>query len=108
MNLFGNHMVTAILAESLVSVLLVALGFLVGKYRERRQLRGRDLTEYDFYPYQTTADNFAEFRMFVAEINSHKDQSDQRSSAGEIFTWLGSSFPLASKGIPPVPCRPAW
>ena len=31
MNPFGNHMVTAALAEALVSVLLLMLGFLAGK-----------------------------------------------------------------------------
>ena len=44
MSVFGDHMVTATLAEALVSVLLLGLGFFVGKYRERRDQRGRDLT----------------------------------------------------------------
>jgi len=70
-NLFENHMLTAILAEALVSVSLLAVGYFVGKYRERRQLRGRDLTDYDFYPYQTTADNFAEFSLRDFRLGMH-------------------------------------
>ena len=89
MILFGNHMVTAILAESLVSVLLVALGFLVGKYRERRQLRGRDLTEYDFYPYQTTADNFAEFSLRDFRLGMHYLLRNRDSRAARQLIFIG-------------------
>jgi predicted transcriptional regulator YheO len=87
MNLFGNHMVTAVLAEALVSVLLLGLGFFVGKYRERRQRRGRDQTEYDFYPYQTTAENFAEFslREFRLGMNYLQRNRDARAARQLIF-----------------------
>ncbi|HEX2789387.1 MAG TPA: PAS domain-containing protein [Steroidobacteraceae bacterium] len=89
MNLFGNHMVTAILAEALVSVLLLVLGFLVGKYRERRQLRGRDLTEYDFYPYQTTADNFAEFSLRDFRLGMHYLLRNRDSRAARQLIFIG-------------------
>jgi predicted transcriptional regulator YheO len=35
----------------LASVILVGSGFAVGKYRERRLQRGKNLEEYDFYPF---------------------------------------------------------
>ena len=35
----------------LASALLLGSGFAVGKYRERRRQRGRNLEEYDFYPF---------------------------------------------------------
>ena len=89
MDLFGSHMVTAVLAEALVSVLLLALGFFVGKYRERRQLRGRDLTEYDFYPYQTTADNFAEFSLRDFRLGMHYLLRNQDSRAARQLIFIG-------------------
>jgi predicted transcriptional regulator YheO len=116
MNPFGNHVVTAVLSEALASVLLLLLGFLAGKYRERRQLRGKDLTEYDFYPYETTAENFAElslrdFRLglhyllrnrdaraarqliFIGEQNNVRDQLDSRDrrSYDKLFSRHGGA-----------------
>jgi predicted transcriptional regulator YheO len=89
MILFENHMLTAILAEALVSVLLLALGFLVGKYRERRQWHGRDLTEYDFYPYQTTADNFAEFSLRDFRLGMHYLLRNRDSRAARQLIFIG-------------------
>lgn len=89
MNPFGNHMVTAALAEALVSVLLLMLGFLAGKYRERRQLRGRDLTEYDFYPYETTADNFAEFSARDFRLGMHYLLRNRDSRAARQLIFIG-------------------
>ena len=89
MNLFGNHMVTAALAEALVSIILLALGFVVGKHRERRRLRGRDLTEYDFYPYQTTADNFAEFSLRDFRLGMHYLLRNRDSRAARQLIFIG-------------------
>ena len=89
MNLFGNHMVTAALAEALVSIILLALGFVVGKHRERRRLRGRDLTEYDFYTYQTTVDNFAEFSVRDFRLGMHYLLRNRDSRAGRQLIFIG-------------------
>jgi predicted transcriptional regulator YheO len=82
-------MVTAALAEALVSIILLALGFVVGKHRERRRLRGRDLTEYDFYPYQTTADNFAEFSVRDFRLGMHYLLRNRDSRAGRQLIFIG-------------------
>jgi len=82
-------MVTAVLAEALVSVLLLMLGFLAGKYRERRRLRGRDLTEYDFYPYETTADNFAEFSPRDFRLGMHYLLRNRDSRAARQLIFIG-------------------
>jgi predicted transcriptional regulator YheO len=89
MSLFGNHMLTAALAEALVSIILLALGFVVGKHRERRRLRGRDLTEYDFYPYQTTADNFAEFSLRDFRLGMHYLLRNRDSRAARQLIFIG-------------------
>src|ERR1700683_2356181 len=89
MNLFGNHMMTAALAEALVSMMLLAVGFCVGKHRERRRLRGRDLTEYDFYPYQTTADNFAEFSLRDFRLGMHYLLRNRDPRAARQLIFIG-------------------
>jgi predicted transcriptional regulator YheO len=68
---------------------LLGLGFFVGKYRERRQLRGRDLTEYDFYPYQTTADNFAEFSLRDFRLGMHYLLRNRDARAARQLIFIG-------------------
>src|ERR1700691_1727804 len=82
-------MVTAVLAEALVSVLLLGLGFFVGKYRERRQRRGRDLTEYDFYPYQTTAENFAACSLRDFGCGMHYLLRNREARAARQLIFIG-------------------
>jgi predicted transcriptional regulator YheO len=89
MNLFGNHMLTAAFAEALVSIILLSVGFVVGKHRERRRLRGRDLTEYDFYPYQTTAENFAEFSLRDYRLGMHYLLRNRDSRAARQLIFIG-------------------
>jgi predicted transcriptional regulator YheO len=89
MMLFGNHVVTAILSEALVSLLLLAAGYLIGKYRERRHLHGRDLTEYDFYPFKTTADNFAEFDVRDFRLAMHYLLRNRDSRAARQLIFIG-------------------
>jgi predicted transcriptional regulator YheO len=89
MNLFSGHMVTAALAEALVSILLLALGFIAGKYRERRLLRGRDLTEYDFYPYQASAENFAEFNLRDFRLGVHYLLRNRDARAARQLIFIG-------------------
>src|SRR5258706_14383731 len=89
MNPTGKQMGPAILAQPLVSALLLIPGFLAGKYREPRQLRGRDLTEYDFYPYETTADNFAEFSARDFRLGMHYLLRNRDSRAARQLIFIG-------------------
>ena len=47
----------------LVSLILLAAGYLFGKRKERAQLTGRNLEQYDFYPFVVDADGFPEFSL---------------------------------------------
>jgi hypothetical protein len=55
----------------LVSLLLFAVGYLVGRWRMRRQLRGRNLEQYDFYPFVSDADGFPQFSLPHFERGVH-------------------------------------
>ena len=80
---FGS-LVTDLLASSL----FLGGGFVIGRYRERRRLRGRALHEYDFYPYGATAENFAEFSLkdFRLGMYHFLHNSDPRATieSGEV------------------------
>jgi len=78
---------STMLSEFTASALLVAAGFLVGRYRERRRLRGKDLHQYDFYPYVPTAEKFAEFSLkdFRLGVHSLLRNPDARAARQLIF-----------------------
>jgi hypothetical protein len=61
--MFHSEWLFTMLSEFTASALLVVAGFLVGRYRERRRLKGKDLHQYDFYPYVATPEKFAEFSL---------------------------------------------
>ena len=52
-----------VIASIIVSLLFLATGFLWGKYKEQRRKFGRNLEEYDFYPFIVTRENFGEFSL---------------------------------------------
>jgi predicted transcriptional regulator YheO len=67
---FGNDITVNVIASVIASALLLAAGFLWGKYKERQRF-GRKLEEYDFYPYATSRDNFSEFGLKDFRLGMH-------------------------------------
>jgi len=47
-----HSIIVPILSEVTVSLILFVGGYLIGKYRERKSLMGKNLEEYDFYPFE--------------------------------------------------------
>ena len=47
----------------LVSGIVFAIGYAVGKYRQRLAMGGRNLEQYDFYPFEVDAHGFPEFSL---------------------------------------------
>jgi len=66
---------------------LLAAGFFVGRIRERKRLQGRSLDDYDFYPYESTKENFAEFSLkdFRLGIHYFLRNTDPRAARQLIF-----------------------
>ena len=77
------------LSEFTASALLVAAGFLVGRYRERRRLKGKSLHEYDFYPYIATPERFAEFSLKDFRLGVHVLLRDQDARAARQLIFIG-------------------
>jgi hypothetical protein len=65
--LMGLPWVSEIGTSLAVSLLTFIVGYLSGKHRERRLLRGRNLEQYDFYPFTVDAAGFPEFNPKVFE-----------------------------------------
>jgi predicted transcriptional regulator YheO len=59
-----------VIASIIASLVLLAAGFLWGKYKERRKY-GRNLEDYDFYPFTINRENFPEFNLKDFRLGMH-------------------------------------
>lgn len=74
----GSQVFIDIVINLAASVILLGFGYLVGQYRERRLHRGRNLEEYDFYPFGLDEAkhlffDLEKFRMAVSHFLKHPD-----------------------------------
>jgi predicted transcriptional regulator YheO len=89
MDLLENPWISKFLVELVVSLVLVLGGFLVGSYRERRSMKGRSLDEYDFYPYASTRENFAEFSLKDFRLGVHYFLRNRDARAARQLIFIG-------------------
>ena len=76
-------------ASILVSLLFLATGFLWGKYKERRRKFGRNLEEYDFYPFTVTRENFGEFSLKDFRLGMHYFLKNEDHTAARQLIFIG-------------------
>ena len=81
----------------LASVILLGFGFLFGKYRERRLQQGRNLEEYDFYPFDVDENKtlFLDLDRFsdgVTHLLRHRDRT-----AAEQLILIGQQNNVESR-----------
>jgi predicted transcriptional regulator YheO len=81
--------VGSVFAELAASLLLLAGGYLIGRYREKRRQQGRALTEYDFYPYVPTPEKFAEFSLKDFRLGMHYFLRNIDARAARQLIFIG-------------------
>ncbi len=89
MELLENPWIAKFIVELVVSLVLVLGGYLVGSYRERRSMKGRSLDEYDFYPYESTRENFAEFSLKDFRLGVHYFLRNRDARAARQLIFIG-------------------
>ncbi|MBA3882809.1 MAG: PAS domain-containing protein [Chthoniobacterales bacterium] len=85
---FGSDITVNVIASIIASAILLALGFLSGKYRERHRF-GRRLEEYDFYPYTVNRDNFPEFNLNNFRLGAHYFLRNNDPTAARQLIFIG-------------------
>src|SRR5213595_2699738 len=78
-----------VIASIIVSLLFLATGFLWGKYKEQRRKFGRNLEEYDFYPFTVTRDNFGEFSLRDFRLGIHYFLKNEDHTAARQLIFIG-------------------
>ena len=85
---FGGDITVNVVASIIASAILLAAGFLWGKYKERRRY-GRNLEEYDFYPYTINRDNVPEFNLKDFRLGMHYFLKNNDYTAARQLIFIG-------------------
>ena len=78
-----------IIASIIASLFFLAAGFVWGKYKERRRKFGRNLDEYDFYPFTVTRENFGEFNLNNFRLGMHYFLKNEDYTAARQLIFIG-------------------
>jgi predicted transcriptional regulator YheO len=78
-----------IIASIIASLFFLAAGFVWGKYKERRRKFGRNLAEYDFYPFTVTRENFGEFSLKDFRLGMHYFLKNEDHTAARQLIFIG-------------------
>ena len=86
---FGGDVTVNIIASIIASLLFLIIGFLSGKYKERRRKFGRNLEEYDFYPFTVSRENFGEFSLKDFRLGMHYFLKNHDYTAARQLIFIG-------------------
>jgi predicted transcriptional regulator YheO len=78
-----------VIASIIASLVFLAAGFAWGKYKERRRKFGRNLDEYDFYPFTVTRENFGEFSLNNFRLGMHYFLKNSDYTAARQLIFIG-------------------
>src|ERR1700730_4546588 len=92
----GSDITVNVIASIIASAFLLALGFLWGKYKERRRY-GRNLDEYDFYPFTVTRENFGEFSLKDFRLGVHYFLKNNDYTAARQLIFIGEQSNVREK-----------
>ena len=84
----GSDITINVIASIIASVILLIAGFLWGKYKERRRF-GRNLEEYDFYPFTINRDNIPEFNLKDFRLGVHYFLKNNDHTAARQLIFIG-------------------
>jgi predicted transcriptional regulator YheO len=84
----GSDITVNVMASIIASAILLALGFLWGKYKERRKF-GRNLEEYDFYPFTINRDNVPELNLKDFRLGMHYFLKNNDYTAARQLIFIG-------------------
>ncbi len=89
MEQIGSPIAVHLLADTIVSLVLFAVGFLWGKYKERKNQLGKNLDEYDFYPFENNRDNIPEFTIKDFRLGIHYFLKNLNYTAARQLIFIG-------------------
>src|SRR5947209_10863290 len=92
-----NDITVNVVASIIASALFLVAGFVWGKYKERRRKFGRNLEEYDFYPFTITRENFGEFNLNNFRLGMHYFLKNEDHTAARQLIFIGEQSNVREK-----------
>jgi predicted transcriptional regulator YheO len=86
-----------VIASIIASAVFLIAGFIWGKYKERRRKFGRNLEEYDFYPFTVTRENFGEFNLNNFRLGMHYFLKNEDHTAARQLIFIGEQSSVREK-----------
>jgi predicted transcriptional regulator YheO len=86
-----------VIASIIASLFFLVTGFLWGKYKERRRKFGRNLEEYDFYPFTITRENFGELSLKDFRLGMHYFLKNEDHTAARQLIFIGEQNKVGEK-----------
>src|SRR6202163_1914391 len=93
---FGGDITVNVIASIIASAILLVAGFLWGKYKERRRF-GRNLEEYDFYPFDIDRDNIPRFNLKDFRLGVHYFLKNNDYTAARQLIFIGEQNNVREK-----------
>jgi len=84
-----NDITVNVIASIIGSAFFLVAGFIWGKYKERRRKFGRNLEEYDFYPFTISRENFGEFNLNNFRLGMHYFLKNEDYTAARQLIFIG-------------------
>src|ERR1700693_1439312 len=78
-----------VIASIIASAFFFVAGFIWGQSKERRRKFGRNLEEYDFYPFTVTRENFGEFSLNNFRPGMHYFLKNEDHTAARQLIFIG-------------------
>ncbi|HEY6112183.1 MAG TPA: PAS domain-containing protein [Chthoniobacterales bacterium] len=94
---FQSELGLNVIASIIASAVLLAAGFIWGKYKERQRKFGRNLEEYDFYPFTVTRENFGEFNLNNFRLGMHYFLKNEDHTAARQLIFIGEQNNVREK-----------
>src|SRR5437764_1585942 len=88
-NALQSELTINVVASIIVSLLFLIAGFIWGKYKEQRRKFGRNLEEYDFYPFTVSRENFGEFSLKDFRLGMHYFLKNEDHTAARQLIFIG-------------------
>src|SRR4029450_14007325 len=96
-NALQSELSINVIASIIVSLFFLAAGFVWGKYKERRRKFGRNLEEYDFYPFTVTREHFGEFSLKDFRLGMHYILKNEERTAARQLIFIGEQNNVRSQ-----------
>jgi len=97
---FGSDITLNVIASVVASVIFLIAGFFWGKYQEHQKF-GKNLDQYDFYPFEVNRENIPEFKLTDFRLGMHYFLKNDDYTAARQLIFIGEQNNVRAQLEPP-------